>query len=77
MFEGAIEAERPEDDAKVVRTILPEKPPRLVRVMLELAEEPALIVRLLEFDETPKWTTVTMTCTVRVRAPLNAVIATV
>ncbi len=67
---GFVEAVRPEGDTAVVRAILPVKPPRLWSVIVEVPDWAANIVKFVELEEMEKSTTLTVTCTERVREPL-------
>ncbi len=70
---GFVEAVRPEGDTTVVRAMLPVNPPRLWSVMVEVPDWAAKIVKLVGPEEMEKSTTLTVTCTERVREPLVAV----
>ena len=74
---GLVDAVRPEGDTLVEREMLPAKPPRLFRLMVEVVDWPAKIVMLDEMEETEKSTTLTVTWTECVREPLVAVTVTV
>ena len=74
---GLIEAVRPEGDTLVVRAMLPAKPPRPFRLMVEVPGWPAKVVMLVEPDDTEKSTTLTVTCTEWVRDPLVVVMVIV
>ncbi len=61
---GFMEAVRPEGETAVVSVMLPVNPPRLLRVMLEVADWVARILRLDEPVDMAKSTTLTATCSV-------------
>jgi hypothetical protein len=54
MLEGFRDAVRPEGETFVEREIVPAKPPRLVKVMVELAEVPDWVVTAVGLAETLK-----------------------
>jgi hypothetical protein len=58
---GLAEVVRPEGETEVVRAMLPANPPRLLSVILEVPVWPARIVKLVELEEIPKSTTLTVT----------------
>ncbi len=70
---GFIDAVRPEGDTFVAMVTLPVKPPRLLRLIDDVPDWPAKIVRLAEPVEMEKSTTLIVTCTEWVREPLVAV----
>ena len=73
---GLADAESPDGVTETVREIVPWNPLRLVRVMLADPDWPALIVRVDVLDDIAKSPTVTVTWTLRVNDPLEAVIVT-
>jgi len=73
---GLVDAESPDGVTETVREIVPWNPLRLVRVILADPDWPALIVRLDVLDDIAKSPTVTVTWTLRVNDPLEAVIVT-
>ncbi len=58
---GLAEVVRPEGETEVVRAMLPENPPRLLSVTVEVPDWPARIVKLVELEEIAKSTTLTVT----------------
>ena len=74
---GFMEAVRPEGETAVVSVMLPVNPPRLLRVMLEVADWVARILRLDEPVDMAKSTTLTANVTERVIEPPVAVTVTV
>src|SRR6266571_1297628 len=68
-----MEAVRPEGETAVVSVMLPVNPPRLLRVMLEVADWVARILRLDEPVDMAKSTTLTANVTERVIEPPVAV----
>ena len=73
---GLVDAESPDGVTETVREIVPWNPLRLVRVMLADPDWPELIFRVDVLDDIAKSPTVTVTCTLRVNDPLEAVIVT-
>ncbi len=74
---GLTEAVKPEGVTDVERLIVPVKPARLLRVMVEVPELPACTVIVLGLDETVKSPTPTVTVAVWESGPLVAVMVTV
>ena len=54
MLEGLTDAVRPEGETLVERETVPVKPLRLVRVIVEMAEEPAVVETMVGLAETLK-----------------------
>ncbi len=74
---GLTEAVRPEGATDVERLIVPVKPARLLRVIVEVPELPACSVTVLGLDKIVKSPTPTVTVAVWESGPLVAVIVTV
>ncbi len=74
---GPVDAVRPEGDTFVARATLPVKPPRLLRLIDDVPDWPAKIVRLAEPVEMEKSTTLAVTWTEWLSEPLVAVIVKV
>lgn len=73
---GLVDPDSPDGLTDRVREIVPWNPLRLVRVILADPDWPALIIRLDVLDDIAKSPTVTVTWTLRVNDPLEAVIVT-
>ncbi len=76
-LDGLVEALRLVEFTDVERLIVPPKPPELLMVMVEVPDEPAVIVRPVGFALTVKSPTPTETVDVWESEPLVALIVTV
>ncbi len=74
---GLVDAVRPAEDTVAVSETLPVKPPRLARLIVEVALEPDVKVVVVGLAEIPKSGTFTVTATLCERVPIVADTVTV